>query len=178
MSFGQGEDGKRCSLALSGLRVFICRPFMTLVKQLLSRDAHPFVQFVKYGISGVTALVTHYVLFNALIWAFWPQLNDLTVDPWDRAVGGLFPTFLVFLVTNALVYYLNTKWVFTQGRHSPIKEFLLFTLINLPGAFAGALGQAALIRYFNWSTQEAVIGFVVPNALINFICRKFFIFKK
>jgi putative flippase GtrA len=178
MSFGQGEDGKRCSLALSGLRVFICCLFMTLVQKLLSRDAHPFVQFIKYGISGVTAVMTHVALFAALLWAFWPHLMDPKMDPWDKAIASLIPTFIVFLVTNALVYYLNTRWVFTPGRHSPVKEFLLFTVVNLPGAFAGALGQAALIRYLNWNPLEAMVGFVVPNALINFICRKFFIFKK
>ncbi|MBL9115819.1 MAG: GtrA family protein [Verrucomicrobiaceae bacterium] len=150
---------------------------MTLVQKLLAKDTHPFIQFIKYGICGVSALVTHVILFRLLISQFWPHLMDPAMDAWDKAVASLFPTFLVFLVTNALVYFLNTRWVFTSGRHSPVKEFFLFTLVNTPGAFAGALGQAALIRYLNWDIMTAMVGFVVPNALINFICRKFFIFK-
>jgi len=143
-----------------------------------SREAHPLLQFIKYGFCGVGALIMHTVIFKLLLMKVWPELNDTAMDRWVRAKSTLTPTFIAFLFANAFVYWLNTKWVFTQGRHSVPVEFLLFTLVNLPGAAGGFLGQSALITFWNWPPMLALVGFVVPNVLINFICRKFLIFKK
>jgi putative flippase GtrA len=150
----------------------------TILKKLNSRDTHPVIQFIKYGICGVSALVLHIVLYSLLVWKFWPHLADPAMDPWRKALDSFAPTGLVLIATNTLVYFLNTRWVFTPGRHSPVVEFVLFTLVNIPGAVAGALGQAALIRFLNWHPLLAMLGFLIPNILINYVCRKFIIFKK
>jgi putative flippase GtrA len=159
------------------ISLFRDNDFPTLLRRINSRDTHPAIQFIKYGICGVAALTTHSVLFALLVKYVYPGLADLTADPMKRALASVEPTVLIFFVTNLLVYWLNTRWVFTQGRHSRWVEFLLFTVVNLPGAVGGLLGQAALIRYLNWHPLLAMLGFVVPNVLINFVCRKFFIFK-
>lgn len=161
-----------------GWRFFRENGFAASLAAVNSREAHPFIQFVKYAICGCGALVLHTVVFKLLLMKVWPELNDTTLDPWTRAKSTLLPTFIAFVFANALVYWLNTKWVFTQGRHSPVVEFLFFTLVNLPGAAGGFLGQSALITFLNWPPLLAMIGFVVPNVLVNFICRKFLIFKK
>lgn len=161
-----------------GWRFFRENGFGPSLAAINSRDAHPFIQFIKYGICGAGALIVHTVVFQLLLMKVWPELNDTSIDRWTRAKSTLTPTFIAFIFANALVYWLNTKWVFTQGRHKPLKEFTFFTLVNLPGAAGGFLGQSALITFLNWPPLLALIGFVVPNVLINFICRKFFIFKK
>lgn len=166
------------SLLAEGWRYFRANGFAASLAAFNSREAHPLIQFVKYGICGCSALVVHTAIFQLLLMMVWPELNDTAMDRWTRAKATLIPTFIGFVFANTFVYWLNTRWVFTQGRHSPMKEFLLFTLVNLPGAAGGFLGQSALITFLNWPPRLALIGFVVPNVLINFLCRKFFIFKK
>lgn len=150
----------------------------TLTKLFNSREAPPAIQFLKYAISGVGALVVHTSIYLLLIYLVWPHLNDPKMDDWARAKSTFAPTAIAFVFANAFVYWLNMKWVFTPGRHSPVKEFLLFTLVNMPGALTGFLGQAALVYFLHWPKWAALAGFVLPNVLINFICRKFFIFRK
>lgn len=150
----------------------------TLLRLFHSKDAPPAIQFLKYGVSGVGALIVHTSVYLALIYLVWPHLNDPAMDDWQRAKSTFAPTAIAFLFSNAFVYWLNMKWVFTQGRHAPVKEFLLFTIVNLPGALTGTLAQAGLVYFLHWPKWAALAGFILPNVLINFVCRKFFIFKK
>ena len=152
--------------------------WQTVLRLFHSRDAPPAIQFLKYGLSGVGALVVHTAVYVGLISLVWPHLNDPSLDAWTRAKSTFLPTAIAFLFSNAFVYWLNMKWVFTPGRHSPVREFLLFTAVNLPGALTGALGQAALVYFLHWPKWAALAGFILPNVLINFVCRKFFIFRK
>jgi putative flippase GtrA len=161
-----------------GWRFFRENGFGASITAINSRDAHPFIQFCKYAMCGVGALVVHTVIFKLLLVKVWPELLATTGDRWTRAKETLTPTFIAFIFANAFVYWLNMKWVFTPGRHKPVKEFLLFTLVNMPGAVGGFLGQSALITFLNWPPLLALLGFIIPNVLINFICRKFFIFKQ
>jgi putative flippase GtrA len=150
----------------------------TLLRLFHSREAPPAIQFLKYGVSGVGALIVHTSIYLGLIYVVWPELNDRTMDPWLRAKSTFLPTAIAFIFSNAFVYWLNMKWVFTPGRHSPVKEFLFFTVVNLPGALCGTLAQAGLVYFFHWPKWAALAGFILPNVLINFLCRKFFIFQK
>lgn len=150
----------------------------TVAAAFHSREAPPAIQFLKYAVSGVGALAVHTSIYLALIGLVWPHLNDPSLDDWTRARSTFLPTAVAFLFSNAFVYWLNMKWVFTPGRHSPVKEFLLFTAVNLPGALTGTLGQAALVYFLHWPKPAALLGFILPNVLINFLCRKFFIFQK
>lgn len=150
----------------------------TILRLFHSREAPPVIQFLKYGLSGVGAVSVHVAVYLALIRLFWPHLGDHTMDPWLRAKATFLPTAIAFLISNAFAYWLNMKWVFTPGRHSPVREFLFFTFVNMPGALTGTLAQTALVYFLHWPPWAALAGFILPNVLINFICRKFFIFKK
>jgi putative flippase GtrA len=77
-----------------------------------------------------------------------------------------------------VAYTLNRKWVFTPGRHSAMYEFLFFTLVNMPGALSGGLVSYLVTAKLGWPAWAALIGFVLPNVLINFACRKLLIFQK
>lgn len=159
-------------------RYFRSHDLRSLAAALASRDAPPFIQFLKYAVCGAAALAAHTSIYLALIYAVWPHLNDPALDDWTRAKSTFPPTAIAFLFSNAFVYWLNTRWVFTPGRHSPAKEFLLFTAVNLPGALTGSLVQAALVYFLHWPKWAALAGFVLPNVLVNFACRKFFIFRR
>jgi putative flippase GtrA len=153
-----------------------------LLAQLNSKDAHPAIQFLKYSIAGGAAVAVYLSVYLSLVHFVWPELNtigkDMSVDPWTKFAKTLPPTAIAFVFANIAGYYLNTRWVFTQGRHHPVLEFIYFTLVNLPGALGGTIVQGILIANYGWSANAAFLGFLVPNMLINYICRKFFIFKK
>ncbi len=159
-----------------GWRFFRENGFAASLTAFNSRDAHPFIQFMKYGICGAGALVLHTTVFSLLGKYAFPMGQEL-VDSL-RARHSMINNGIAFLFSNTLVYWLNTKWVFTPGRHSKLVEFLTFTLVNAPGAIAGTAIMAYLLNNLHWSTPLAFAGFVLPNVLINFLCRKFFIFKK
>lgn len=150
----------------------------TLLRLFNSREAPPVIQFLKYGICGGGALLVHIIIYLALIRWVWPELHGQIVSPWERAKSTFAPTCIAFIFSNAFVYWLNMKWVFTPGRHSPVREFLFFTAVNMPGALCGTLAQAGLVYFFGWPRWAALAGFILPNVLINFICRKFLIFQK
>lgn len=153
----------------------------TVIAKLNSRDTHPAIQFLKYSLSGGVAVVVYATVYFMLLHKVWPELKhigaDASVDPWVKFVKTLPPTGIAFFFSNVVVYWLNTRWVFTPGRHHPVLEFLFFTLVNMPGVLGGAVVQGLLIAKAGWPASAAFLGFLVPNMLINFICRKFFIFK-
>ena len=40
-----------------------------------------------------------------------------------------------------------------------------------------SFAQAALVYFWHWPKGAALAGFILPNVLINFVCRKFLIFR-
>ncbi len=150
----------------------------TIWRVFNSREAHPAMQFVKYGLCGVTALTLHTVIFLLCCRYVIPGLESNCPDDYQRALASLPNNGIAFLFSNMLVYWLNTKWVFQQGRHGVLKEFFFFSLVNLPGVLCGGLVQFWITKVLGWPTIVAIGGFVLPSVLINFACRKFFIFKK
>jgi putative flippase GtrA len=113
-----------------------------------------------------------------LAWFVLPSLEANVDDDTTRANHALISTGIAFIFGNATVYWLNYRWVFTPGRHSKINEFLFFTLVNGPGLVSGVAVQDWLIRSVGLPTWTAFAGFILLNVLINFACRKFFIFHK
>ena len=152
--------------------------FAELLRLLRSREAPPAMQFLKYALCGGGALVVHVGVYLWLVQVLWPSLNDPGLDDWQRAQSTLAPTALAFLFSNAFVYWLNMKWVFTPGRHAPVREFLYFTAVNLPGALSGSFAQAGLVYFWHWPKWAALAGFIIPTVLINYVCRKFLIFRR
>jgi hypothetical protein len=67
--------------------------------------------------------------------------------------------------------------VFKGGRHHPVLEFVYFTLIS---GIAFVLSQVAgpkLVTWFGIPTNVAILTNVLTSMLLNFVCRKFFVFK-
>jgi putative flippase GtrA len=149
----------------------------TILAALHSRDVHPVIQFFKYGVCGVAALIVYTSIFFFLARFVLPSLEANVADDTTRANHALINTGIAFIFSNATAYWLNYRWVFTPGRHSKINEFLSFTLVNGPGAISGVAVQDWLIRSVGLPAWAAFAGFILPN-LINFACRKFFIFHK
>jgi putative flippase GtrA len=158
---------------------FLCdSDLRTILAALHRRDVHPIIQFFKYCVCGVAGLIVYTSIFFFLARFVMPSLEANVADDTTRANHALINTGIAFIFSNATAYWLNYRWVFTPGRHSKINEFLSFTLLNGPGVVSGAAVQDWLIRSVGLPAWAALVGFLVPNVLINFACRRFFIFHK
>ena len=108
------------------------------IKALLSHDAHPIVQFIKYGMVGGMSTVVHMVCFFLCGWFLFPCIaqDDILVKLLGlsapdiaegvRASHAAYSNGFAFLVSNTFCYFLNILFVFKPGKHHPVIEFLLF----------------------------------------------------
>ncbi|MFO7536357.1 MAG: GtrA family protein [Kiritimatiellia bacterium] len=149
------------------------------------------VQFVKYGMSGVVATAVHLVVFYAMAIAVFPALTP--VDPFFKIPGMaafapvgetlfrlrnvVLSNSVAFVISNLSAYLLNIFFVFKAGRHHRVLEIALFYLVSGVSWFIGTLLQAWLIAHFDLSTTVATGAYMATSLLINFVLRKYFIFK-
>ena len=160
-------------------------------KRILSRDAGPFWQLVKYGVVGLLATAVQTVVFYLLAttalkcltaddftvrWFGFAQASD--VSNFVRALRFALATGIGFTVANVFCWLLNRRIVFRPGRHRWHVEFLLF-YAGASLATLVALGLSSLmIGTFGLMTSYAVVLEVVSSFFINFFLRKFVIFKE
>lgn len=147
---------------------------------LHSRNAPATFQFVKYAFCGVIATVVQLGIAVALGATLFPTFEGLVgheIPDQIREINLKISNLIAFPFANLAAYFLNSLWVFTPGRHSKWKEFWLFTVISAISFGAGLFGGPELIGWFGIPSWAAQIGFMVTSALVNFVCRKFFVFK-
>lgn len=158
-------------------------------RKFLSHDSGPFAQFVKYGAIGVASTLVQMLVFYVLAstccrclgpddWAV--KLFGLPAVEETRFVRGFrfaVDTAIGFSVANVFCWLMNRAFVFRPGKFVWYKEFAMFF-----GAAAGAMAIATglswmLIHLAGLQTTIAVLIEVAVSFLVNFIARKFFIFK-
>lgn len=148
----------------------------TILAHVNSRDAHPLLQFVKYGICGVGAFATHQVIWLALaVWAF-PAIDSSLPDA-TRAWNSTVCNSIAVIFSTLVAYVTNVLWVFKSGRHSRLVEIGSFFGIGIVSFGGGLLAGPWLIQAFGLNTLVAQLSMAVTSVLINFVCRKFLIFK-
>jgi putative flippase GtrA len=144
--------------------------------RLNTRDTNPLIQFIKYGICGVGSLTLTTVIFLALsVWVF-PAL-DSGLSKEVRALHSTYNNCIAFVFGNVFAYVSNSMWVFTPGRHHRVLEFFYFTLVSTAGFVIGLFFGPLLIQMYGIGTITAQLTMIVASVLVNFICRKFFVFK-
>ncbi len=160
------------------------------LKKQLFHDAHPFVQFVKYGVAGVIATCVHASLFFLLGWKVWPcleatdpmvklfHLDVQVVAEASRAWYSMLCNVISFLVSNAFAYVLNILFVFRGGRHHWLMEIGMFYAVSSFSVAIGTVLIGVLIKTFGMATSIAFVVNVCVSLAINFVVRKFFIFKR
>jgi putative flippase GtrA len=85
---------------------------------------------------------------------------------------------ITFMFSNLAAYIANILWVFEPGRHTRSKEITLFYLVSGLSFFLGAMVGWALIKSLGTSTTGAYVANMVCSVMINYVCRKFYIFKR
>lgn len=159
-----------------------------------SHDAHPALQFVKYGIAGGLATAVHLGVFYLAAWFLFPALT--ADDPFVRLFATLgiavpvpelgdaaranrvmLDNGVAFLFSNTVAYVVNILWVFRRGRHGWLKEMLLFFLASGLSVAAGTVLAGGLVRWTGMATSYAFGANILASVLINYAARKFLIFK-
>ena len=158
-------------------------------KALLSPDAGPTAQFIKYAICGGIATAAHITIFHLIGWRLIPCLQ--TNDPFvkylrlqvphielhRRARNSMITNIIGFMISNFVAYLLNILFVFKTGRHHWLVEFMLFYAVSAISLVIGTTIMGWLIRRFGLMTTIAFGANLVTALLINFAMRKFVIFK-
>lgn len=159
-------------------------------RRVLSRESGAFWQFVKYGIVGVMSTAVQMVVFYALAatalkclksddWAVtWLSLPS--VDITDTMRGLIFTVDIAigFVVANIFCWLMNRAFVFRPGKFLWYLEFaMFFGVAALAWAIATGL-SALLIHFCGMMTTLAAILEVVVSFLLNYVSRKFFIFRR
>jgi putative flippase GtrA len=160
-----------------------------ILHTIRGRSRNPLIQFIRYGIGGTLAGLTDALLFTLLAWKFFPALKDdefivrlFQIDipdlsPAQRSLNFTVCKTIAFLFSNMVAYVINIYWVFESGRHSRRKEIGLFYLVSIVSFVVGTGLGAALVYHFRFTAANAYIANVVAAVSINFVCRKYLIFK-
>lgn len=160
-----------------------------LLRQFTQREAHPLVQFVKYGIAGGIATVVDMAIFYFLSWQVFQALNsddivvrllNLNVPAMDetlRSRNFVINSGIAFIFSNLTAYLINFHWVFHPGRHSRHVEVLLFYAVSLTSILVGGALGWGMIYYLHMSSTSSYLGKMVASLMINYVCRKYIIFK-
>lgn len=160
------------------------------IKQFFTeRTAHPMGQFARYLLAGGLGTAIEIALFAVLAWRVFPALREdewavrlfhLTIEaisPAQRALNFAACISITFIVSNLAVYFINVCWVFVPGRHSRKKELLLFYGTALFAYLVGTALGSALIAWFGTTGTTAYVSLSAVSILINYVSRKFIIFK-
>ncbi len=163
---------------------------------VFSQDPHPVFQFIRYGLAGVAAMAANVLFFALSEWFLFPVGEAGEADvlsfpsrwselgPWlsemgsnERVLNYVKCNVVAFLMANVVAYILNFRWVFESGRHSRHVEILLFFAVSFVAFVIGTALAGLMVGSFGMNEYLAKIGDIVSAILINYICRKFLIFK-
>ena len=148
-----------------------------------------FLQFIKYGLAGGVATLTHICIFHLVGWKLFPclQAKDHAVrlfklkikklDNRRRAANSMVTNGISFLIANMVAYILNILWVFERGRHHVVVEIFYFYLVSGVSTLIGTMLMGLLIRRFGVLTTYAFVTNIFTAVMINYAMRKFFIFQ-
>jgi putative flippase GtrA len=160
-----------------------------ILKQFKGRQHSPLVQFIKYGIAGGIATAVHISLFYFCAVKLLPALNQgdalagllrlhvPEVSDVIRARNSVIDNLVAFIFSNLTAYLININWVFEAGRHHRVIEIGLFYLVSGISVVVGSTLMGVLIGRFGITTTVAFGANVFASLMINFVLRKFVIFK-
>ena len=163
-------------------------------KRILSIDAGPFWQFVKYGLVGVMSTAIQALVFYVLAstclkclspddWAVkylsLPSMSFTGEEVWYASRGTLasVATVVGFIAANIFCWIMNRAFVFKPGRHRLYVEFAMFFVTAATATALALAVMKCLIDSFGMMTSLAVAIEIVISFSVNFFARKFFIFK-
>lgn len=170
------------SLIVSATQFVRENDFKTVVQRLKSHDAHPALQFFKYVACGGLATVTLSLIVFVLSQTAFPAVKGMVIDGQvlDEAVRKhnlVLNNTIAFPFSAIVGYVLNVMFVFKPGRHGRLFEMILFFVVAAVGFFPGLWVVDYLVGRFHTPSTIATIAFIMTSFMVNFVFRKFVIFK-
>jgi len=159
------------------------------LREILSHDAGPFWQFVKYGVVGVLSTCVQtgvfYILAATCLKCLGPDdwavrllgFPSVEVSDTVRAFNFGFATAIGFVVANIFCWLMNRWFVFRPGKFRWYAELVMFFGTATFATVVAIGASSMLIRYAGLMTTLAVLIEVAVSFFVNFFVRKFFIFK-
>lgn len=164
------------------------------IAKILSHDCGAFWQFVKYGTIGVMSTVVQAVVFYLLASTCLKCLgaDDIAVralglpsasfdgtEAWYASRGAIASaaTAVGFTVANVFCWLMNRKFVFKPGKFSGLAEFGLFYGVAALATLIALAAMKVLIDRFGVMTTIAAGVEVLVSFVINYVIRRFFIFR-
>ena len=166
------------------------------VRWLMSNERTGMVQFVKYAIVGGFTTLLNVTIFMILAITCLKCLTEAESSKtflgisfdfphvgadypnWLRAFKSVVASAIGFGLSNILCWLLDRCFVFKPGRHKIWRELLFFVSVAGAAWASGSLIQWILIRYADSPTLPAFAANIVTAVLMNFLMRKFFVFKR
>ena len=154
----------------------------TILSRIRQRNVPPLIQFAIYGLCGGLATFVYLAISIFMSYKIFPAMDGMIVDGAPitdalRAKNLLINNCVAFAIANVVAYVTNILFVFQTGRHHPVIEFLYFTAVSLVAFGISQIAGPWLVQHFGISTKVAMLTNVVASALLNFVFRKFFVFK-
>lgn len=153
------------------------------ILQFLFRIAHKdltdsmfegFMQFIKFGIVGVSNTVISYVLYAGFLILF----RRIHLGSWDYLLAQV----LQFILSVLWSFFWNNKFVFTlqEGEKRNLWGALFKTYVSysFTGLFLSSVLLILWVQVFHISEFIAPIINLVVSVPLNFLINKFWAFKK
>lgn len=161
----------------------------SILEKLTRKEAGLFIQFIKYGLAGITATGVQAAIFYLFAWLIFPALSS--DDPAVKLTGisvphltdalrarnAMIDNAVAFIFSNLTAYLINIAWVFESGRHHRVIEIGMFYIVSGASFAIGTGLMWILINWFSISTTAAFVAMIVVSLLVNYIMRKYVIFK-
>ena len=148
------------------------------------------LQIVRYGVVGVASTLVQLGVFYLLastvlkclgsddVMVRCLSLPAVSVADGVRAYRAAAAQMAGFTVANVFCWLMSRRYVFVPGRHRWPVELALFFAVSLAAFVAGVALQSLAISCLGWQTTYASLLEVVSAFVINFLIRKFYVFKK
>lgn len=159
------------------------------IRRFLSHDCSPFEQFLKYAAIGALSTIVQVAVFYACAATFLQCLkpDDLAVrflglpaaqvNDATRTVLAGGATGIGFFISNVFCWLMNRWFVFKAGKYAWYVEFGLFFSASLVAFLLGIAIQSVAIYFFGLMTTYAVFIEILTSLAINYVARKFLVFK-
>lgn len=148
---------------------------MKPVQRFIENKSQTSVQFVKYAIAGAIGTAIHFAIFTLLNETALPA--NISREGAERGWNFFWAFTIAFFLANIVGYIINRRWVFQPGRHSRLVEISLFYFLALTAFLLGTPLGAYLVAKFPLNEYLVYLLVTISSALVNFLGRKFLVFK-
>ena len=148
--------------------------FRVLHINLSEKQTEGFLQFVKFGIIGLSNTVVSYALYLLTLWI-------LQSRGWFPKADYLIGNVVGFVISVLWSFYWNRKFVFhaEEGKQIPWFQALLKTYISyaFTGLFLNSVLSMLWVEVFGMSKVFAPILNLIISVPLNFLMNKFWAFR-